>query len=812
MANFYSKFRGVFSFGNAKASPASSLVLLFISISLSASAQYQQNFDTITTTGTSTYNNLPEGWAIYEVGSSTSADGRYSVSTGSNNAGNAYSFGASGSTDRALGSISSGTNAPTIGAIFFNETEDAINSVTISFTMEQWRYGGTSTTRPAGMKDIIPFSYSLDATSIANTAPGTFVFVPQLNMESVITSGTVLILDGNAAANRVTVSYTITGISIPSGGSILIRWADSDTPGSDDGLSIDNFSISAGLAPGVLTSGATNTGGGTGGGGGTTTNTGTSVPIFPHIVATDSSFLHLYGNLHGHSTYSDGRASTLTPADDFNYARTAIGMDFLGISEHNHSTAGMQIVDYKAGYNQAEATNGLPNAAGNPFLTFYGMEWGTISGGGHVLVYGFKDSLINWETGNYDILVAKSDYIGLFDTIRKRPNAFATLAHPNNGDFTGLTGGYKGVADSAVVSVAIESGPAFSTATNYSDYPSSLAYINYYKNVLKQGYRVAAQMDQDNHEMTFGTANGNRMVVLSKERTREALVRGIRAMRVYASNDYNAQLSFSMNGFIMGSQIRHSDNLIITVNHTDADAEALSAVQLWGGKVGGADATLLHTSTTNTTYMTNQALGETWYYYTVLTQGDGNKMVSAPIWLTREAAQAPLPVRLLDVTASIQNEKGLIKWSTAEEIDAASFAIERSLDGRTFTQIGSVSARGSNSSYQFLDGDLQMGTTYYRLRMIDLDGSFVHSKIVSVDLRKGAQFTMYPNPARSTLNIRTSILNKQLQVQIIDAAGNRVYNKMHSSASVISLNVSGFANGIYVVRVGDEIQTVIINK
>jgi hypothetical protein len=254
----------------------------------------------------------------------------------------------------------------------------------------------------------------------------------------------------------------------------VLRWSDFDIASNDDGLAIDDFTISAGLAVGQMSSGGTTTGGGTGGGTGTVSNTSTSTPIFENKVTSDTvPFLTLYGNLHGHSTHSDGRPSTLEPANDYEYARKAAGMDFLGISEHNHATAGLQIANYHKGNYQADTANGKLNAAGKTFTALHGMEWGTISGGGHVIVYGMYDTLIGWEPNNYDVFVQKSDYMALFERIRRVPWAIATLAHPNTTDFTGLTGGYKGVADSAVSSVAIESGPAFSTSTTYDNFPAS---------------------------------------------------------------------------------------------------------------------------------------------------------------------------------------------------------------------------------------------------------------------------------------------------------------------------------------------------
>ena len=137
------------------------------------------------------------------------------------------------------------------------------------------------------------------------------------------------------------------------------------------------------------------------------------------------TLLPFRGNLHAHSSYSDGNqdGAAVTPLQDFQYAAASLHTDFLGISDHNHSQAGMSLPNYARGLAQAtQATTAT-------FAALYGMEWGVISGGGHVVVYGVSQ-LLGWEPGNYDVFVAKNDYPGLFREINRRPGAFGTLAHP----------------------------------------------------------------------------------------------------------------------------------------------------------------------------------------------------------------------------------------------------------------------------------------------------------------------------------------------------------------------------------------------
>src|SRR5689334_8908793 len=105
-------------------------------ISLTGSA-YTQDFDTLANSGTSS--TVPAGWAFSESGSA--ANGAYSAGTGSGTAGDTYSFGASGSTERAFGTLQSGSNIPTIGASFMNNTGSTIGQLDLSYVGEEWRLG-----------------------------------------------------------------------------------------------------------------------------------------------------------------------------------------------------------------------------------------------------------------------------------------------------------------------------------------------------------------------------------------------------------------------------------------------------------------------------------------------------------------------------------------------------------------------------------------------------------------------------------------------------------------------------------------------
>ena len=203
-----------------------------------------ENFDTLASTGTS--NVTPTGWFFVETGTSTANDGQYNTGTGSSGTGDTYSFGAAASTERAFGGVQSGTLVPTIGACFLNNTGQFINQFTITYTGEQWRLG-TADRGP----DRLDFQFSLNATSIADAA-AIWLDADALDFSSPVTTGAVGLRDGNAAANRTTITFTVAPMSIPPGSTFYVRWLDFNVGSADDGLAVDDFS----LTPQVVTAAA----------------------------------------------------------------------------------------------------------------------------------------------------------------------------------------------------------------------------------------------------------------------------------------------------------------------------------------------------------------------------------------------------------------------------------------------------------------------------------------------------------------------------------------------------------------------------
>lgn len=240
--------------------PFSTLLIFVVSVltllSLPATAQVTlsalgtastQSFDTLpaSLSATWTNNSTIPGWYHARTGTGTTIV----ANDGTSNAGNLYSYGTGTTTDRALGSVGSGTPGSFFwGVRLLNSTGSTISSLDVSYTGEQWR-------NSAAAAQTIAFSYLVGSPTVTGSLAefqSAGVAITSLDFTSPVTGGVAGALNGNLAANRTTKTFSITGLSIPNGTEVMLRWSDPDHVGSDHGLSIDDFSVTPqGGAPGL---------------------------------------------------------------------------------------------------------------------------------------------------------------------------------------------------------------------------------------------------------------------------------------------------------------------------------------------------------------------------------------------------------------------------------------------------------------------------------------------------------------------------------------------------------------------------------
>jgi hypothetical protein len=196
--------------------------------------------DDTTTPGANQYSIL--GWYLYHPTSVTeggaSGNQRFRISSAPGNTGSFYSFGASGSTERALGAIGANTLAPDnsgmyIGLRLHNDTGQTLEHFTLSYYGEQWRNGGGT--------EGLSFGWSTTATAIND---GSFNTVAALAFNAPVNGGTASALNGND--NRIFIGpVMVTGMEWLPGTDLWLRWVDVQIPGADHGLAIDDVSFLA---------------------------------------------------------------------------------------------------------------------------------------------------------------------------------------------------------------------------------------------------------------------------------------------------------------------------------------------------------------------------------------------------------------------------------------------------------------------------------------------------------------------------------------------------------------------------------------
>lgn len=165
-----------------------------------------------------------------------------------------------------------------------------------------------------------------------------------------------------------------------------------------------------------------------------------------------------------------------------------------------------------------------------------------------------------------------------------------------------------------------------------------------------------------------------------------------------------------------------------------------------------------------------------------------------------------LPLDLLSFTGKNVKEGVSLNWVTANEKNVAGFDIERAADGRNYKRIANVPARANNSttetSYSYTDAAALTGTSYYRLKMADLDGTSKYSNtvVINSDDRSGYTVKVYPNPADGndlTVQLSETAVS-DIAVKITDVTGRIWYTgSIENGKAVLPVNIKGMPAGVY---------------
>jgi len=221
-------------------------------------------------------------------------------------------------------------------------------------------------------------------------------------------------------------------------------------------------------------------------------------------------------------------------------------------------------------------------------------------------------------------------------------------------------------------------------------------------------------------------------------------------------------------------------------------------------------------------YINMQVLGdrtnyEDKFYETTGSQNfiDGNTSGNSSV---ETSEQVLLPVKLRGFTAERYKDRyALLQWNSSSESNLQQYDIERSIDGIDFINIGKLSARGQQQtqhSYTFVDEQLPINRDiwniyYYRLKMVDFDGSFAYSDVKAVSFGHMSDKTLmaYPNPATDMLHLDLSAWDMErgpVRITAADMEGKLVFQKDVLSSGVEIIDISLWQAGSYMVSLRQD--------
>jgi hypothetical protein len=182
-------------------------------------------------------------------------------------------------------------------------------------------------------------------------------------------------------------------------------------------------------------------------------------------------------------------------------------------------------------------------------------------------------------------------------------------------------------------------------------------------------------------------------------------------------------------------------------------------------------------------------------------------------------ASSPLPVQLVYFTASVSSGQVKLAWETAMETNNDYFTVQRSKGGVTWDSVEKVAASGNTNTASFYtayDPTPYSGTSYYRLVETDFNGNQTYSSVCAVNLQRSSSLiTLYPNPATNNILISFPVAG-QYTISLLNSLGQLMADRVTTTGSNLTLNVSHLASGVYyvVIEQGNtrETREVLIGK
>lgn len=457
-----------------------------------------------------------------------------------------------------------------------------------------------------------------------------------------------------------------------------------------------------------------------------------AVTVFRYKEAVGlDGFTPYFGQLHAHTNISDG-AGTVEQA--FEHASKVENLDFLAVTDHSNSfdndtDAGVGLAKdgtaVSSEFAEGRQAAAEITAVDNDFVGLYGFEMTWSDGFGHINTFntpGFE-SRSNKDFGNKS--GADSGYRLYYQKLTEVPQSLSQFNHPGTtfGDFQDFAF-YSAAVDQRINLIEVGNGEGAVGSSGY--FPS----YEYYTRALDKGWHVAPTNNQDNHKGNWGDSNTARSVVLATDLSQQSIYDAIGSYRVYATEDNDLTILYSLNGNVMGSILGKQDNIHIKAKITDpTDADNAKVDLIVNGGLVAASQTL---SGGNGVVTFELPTNDYAYYYLRVTQADKQIAVTAPVW-TGEGVNAGLASTTCDTELIVKDES--VNITSALYNNTQSSMTVRSLrymvgdtvieeaTGEKLAAISTVNS-GASANYTFRYTPSTVGSTTINVTLVALvDGT-----------------------------------------------------------------------------------------
>lgn len=405
-----------------------------------------------------------------------------------------------------------------------------------------------------------------------------------------------------------------------------------------------------------------------------------------------------FGQLHSHTSYSDGAGSA---EDAYQHASQVKNLDFLAVTDHSNSFDNADSASISDGSMSTEWVEGHALAeqyTTEDFVGLFGYEMTWSNGLGHMNTFNTPGFQSRTQTEYKTYATALQNY---YATLKTETDSISQFNHPGTtfGDFSDFAY-YDEEIDELITIIEVGNGEGAIGSSGY--FPS----YEYYTRALDKGWHVAPTNNQDNHKGLWGDANTGRSVVLADSLSEDDIYDAMRNYRVYATEDNDLSIMYTLDDNIMGTIMDKSDvgdNVTLKVALTDPTDSSIGKVEVIvnGGLSIASKNVATASEAVNFTVPSDYS-----YYYIRVTEADGDIAVTAPVWVGEVEAvgisglstSSSLPVQnqALDLTLDLYNNE-----SKDLEIESIEFTVgDKVIHTADLTNLTKVDKK-STASYTF---------------------------------------------------------------------------------------------------------------